>query len=155
MLLVGGGIEADPRRRKVLGRPPFRPRRGMVSAQLHVEGTPVGFVGCHLALHRKQRLREVERVIRAAAALDGPVVVAGDLNERPGGPSWRRLREAGFIVQGTPDWPTFPADDPVKRIDAVLVPDGVRVRHHGDPGVPNGLLATASDHRPVLAVLDL
>jgi hypothetical protein len=29
------------------------------------------------------------------------------------------------------------------------------VPHHGDPGVPEELLAAASDHRPVLAVLDL
>jgi endonuclease/exonuclease/phosphatase (EEP) superfamily protein YafD len=29
------------------------------------------------------------------------------------------------------------------------------VHHHGDPGVAEELLARASDHRPVLAVLDV
>ena len=47
----------------------------------------------------------------------------------------------------------FPAGSPVKRIDAVLVRGDVTVSHHGDPGVDAELLATASDHRPVLAVL--
>jgi endonuclease/exonuclease/phosphatase family metal-dependent hydrolase len=84
-----------------------------------------------------------------------PVVVAGDLNERPDGPSWERLREAGFVDHGDREWRTFPADRPDRRIDALLVRGGARVPHHGDPGVPEELLAAASDHRPVLAVLDL
>ncbi len=140
---------------EVLPQPWFRPRRGIAWAQLDVEGAALGVVSCHLSLDRARRAREVRRVIAVADRLGDPVVVAGDLNEPPTGPSWQALRDAGFVDHGSRDWLTFPADDPVKRIDAVLVRGAVAVGHHGDPGVDPGLLARASDHRPVLAELDL
>jgi endonuclease/exonuclease/phosphatase family metal-dependent hydrolase len=155
MVLTRDGVKADVLRRKVLGRPPFRPRRGIVAAQLEVEGRPVGLVGCHLSLHPRQRLREGGQVLTSAEGLRGPGVVAGDLNEPPGGPSWARLHAAGFVDHGDRGWLTFPAERPAKRIDAVLVRGDVAVHHHGDPGVAEELLARASDHRPVLAVLDV
>jgi endonuclease/exonuclease/phosphatase family metal-dependent hydrolase len=90
-----------------------------------------------------------------ADRLRGTVLVGGDLNEKPGGPSWRALREAGYVDYGSQAWPTYPADHPEKRIDALLVRGGAPVVHHGDPGVEERLQAQASDHRAVLAVLDL
>jgi endonuclease/exonuclease/phosphatase family metal-dependent hydrolase len=156
MLLTRPDIEATLFHVEVLGRPPCRTWRGLVSAQLRVEGRLMGVVGCHLSPdHPRLRTRETARVVRAAETLPGPVVVAGDLNERPAGPAWRTLRDAGLVDPGTDAWPTFPARRPARRIDAVLVRGDVRVVHHGDPGVPDELLAAASDHRPVLAVLDL
>jgi endonuclease/exonuclease/phosphatase family metal-dependent hydrolase len=77
------------------------------------------------------------------------------LNEGPRSPSWRRLGAAGYVDHGSPSWPTFPAVEPVKRIDALLVTGSESVLHHGSPGVTEELLGRASDHRPVLAVLDL
>jgi endonuclease/exonuclease/phosphatase family metal-dependent hydrolase len=112
-------------------------------------------VSCHLSLEADRRAREVERVIEVAGRLRGTVLIGGDLNEKPGGPSWRRLREAGYADHGSKAWPTFPADAPVKRIDALLVRGGAPVSHHGDPGVDDALQARASDHRAVLAVLDI
>jgi len=100
-------------------------------------------------------VRETERVVEVAGRMSGPVVVGGDLNERPGGPSWRRLRAAGYVDHGDWEWPTYPADEPFKRIDALLVRGDTEVLHHGDPGVEPRLQARASDHRAVLAVLEL
>ena len=154
LLLVRRGIEVRSVTARVLPQPRFAPRRGVVAAQLRVEGRLVGVVGCHLSLDRAGRAREVEAVLEEAARLRGPLVVAGDLNEPPDGPSWARLRSAGLVDHGSGAWPTFPADRPRSRIDAVLVRDA-GVLHHGDPGVAEDLLAAASDHRPVLAVLDL
>ncbi len=155
-LLVRPGIEATLFHREVLGRPPCRTWRGLVSAQLRVEGRLLGVVGCHLSPdHKDLRVRETAKVLWLAETLPGPVVVAGDLNARPSGPDWETLQAAGFVDHGSADWLTFPARAPVKRIDAVLVRGDVRVSHHGDPGVDPALLAAASDHRPVLAVLDL
>jgi endonuclease/exonuclease/phosphatase family metal-dependent hydrolase len=155
-LLVRPGVAATPFHHEVLGRPPCRTWRGIVSAQLRVEGRLMGVVGCHLSPdHEGLRVRETAKVLRVAETLPGPVVVAGDLNERPDGPDWATLRKAGFADHGSGAWLTFPARAPVKRIDAVLVRGDARVRHHGDPGVDPALLAAASDHRPVLAVLDL
>lgn len=138
-----------------LRQPLFQPRRGIAAAQLRVRGRLVGVVCCHLSLEPERRAGEVEQVLAVASRLRGPVVVGGDLNENPSGPSWERLRGAGFVDHGDRRWRTFPAEEPAKRIDALLVRGAVPVLHHGDPGVPEGLLRSASDHRPVLAVVDL
>ena len=138
-----------------LWTPPFRPRRGIATAQLRIEGRLFAAVSCHLSLERERRVDDVERVIEAANRLRGPVVLGGDLNQPPGQWSWRRLRQVGFVDCGSDEWLTFPAASPEKRIDALLVRGNAKVIQHGDPGVPLVLQSEASDHRPVLAVLDL
>lgn len=155
MITVAPGIEVKRVYAETFHEPLFQPRRGVVAAQLRVAGRLLGVVSCHLSLKRDRRAVEVERVIQAANTLCGPVVVAGDLNEEPDGPSWKRLENAGYVDPGSDEWLTFPAAHPTKRIDALLVRGAVEVEHHGDPGVPEDLQAAASDHRPVLAVLDV
>jgi endonuclease/exonuclease/phosphatase family metal-dependent hydrolase len=155
MIAVAYGVHVRTTFATVLRQPLLQPRRGVAAAQLRVRGRLVGVVSCHLSLDAEQRAVEVERVVEAAGRLRGPVVVGGDLNEGPGGPSWRRLRSAGFLDHGSKDWPTFPADEPSKRIDALLVRGAAGVTSHGDPGVDEGIQARASDHRPVMAVLEL
>lgn len=154
MIVVAPGVAVKSSGSEVLPQPLFQPRRGIAWAQLRVAGSLLGVVSCHLSLDRERRAREIEKVVAVARRLRGPVVVAGDLNERPEGPSWERLRRAGYVDHGSREWRTFPADAPEKRIDALLV-RGAAVLSHGDPGVRPELLAAGSDHRPVLAVLDL
>jgi endonuclease/exonuclease/phosphatase family metal-dependent hydrolase len=127
----------------------------VAAAQLRVGGQLVGVISCHLSLDRDRRLQEVRRVLAVAGQLRGPVVVAGDLNEPPDGPAWALLRKAGFLDHGSAAWRTFPSDEPKRRIDALLVRGAATVIRHGDPGVDPALLAAASDHRPVLAELEL
>lgn len=155
MIAVARGVAVKSSGAEVLRQPLFQPRRGIAWAQLRVGGRLLGVVSCHLSLDRERRSREVERVIALARRLRGPVVVAGDLNEPPDGPSWQRLRQTGFVDHGSKEWRTFPAAAPEKRIDALLVRGDAAVLSHGDPGVPADLLAAGSDHRPVLAVLEL
>ncbi|HEX6246995.1 MAG TPA: endonuclease/exonuclease/phosphatase family protein, partial [Nocardioidaceae bacterium] len=155
MILVGPGVDVRSARARTLPQPLFQPRRGIAAAQLRVRGRLVGVVACHLSLDAARRETEVGEVLSTAGRLRGPVVVGGDLNEGPRGPSWRRLRAAGFVDAGSAGWPTFPATAPTKRIDALLVRGGARVVHHGDPGVDEDLQARASDHRPVMAVLEI
>lgn len=155
MIVAASPVGVDATYVRTLRQPLFQPRRGIAAAQLLVEGNALGVVSCHLSLDAEQRLLEVDEVIEVASSLRGPVVVAGDLNERPTGPCWARLREAGYLDNGTSDWPTFPAQRPRKRIDALLVRGDVRVLRHGDPGVEKAVQERASDHRPVLAVLAL
>lgn len=155
MIVVAHGIQVKSTFTTTLPQPLFQPRRGIAAAQLRVRGGLVGVVSCHLSLDAGRRAVEVERVIEVADRLRGTVVIGGDLNEKPGGPSWRRLRQAGYVDHGSKDWPTYPADAPVKRIDALLVRGATPVLHHGDPGIEEELQAQASDHRAVLAVLDL
>ena len=155
MVLVRPGIRLEGVRSRTLRIPPLMPRRGIVAVQLRVDGKLFGAISCHLSLTPEARVREVEEVLAEASRLRGPVVVGGDLNERPNGPSWARFRQAGFADHGTGHWRTFPVEEPGRRIDALLVRGPVRVLHHGDPGVPEGLQVAASDHRAVLAVLTI
>ena len=156
LIVVGAAIAVKSAGSEKLKQPWFQPRRGIAWAQLRVEGRLFGAVSCHLSLDRERRLREVQRIIDVASGLRGPVIVAGDLNEPPRGPSWQRLRDAGFVDRGDNTWPTFPADAPETRIDALLVRGtSAGVLSHGDPAVPDALLREASDHRPVLAELEL
>ncbi|CAO0827444.1 hypothetical protein SMICM17S_01865 [Streptomyces microflavus] len=56
----------------------------------------------------------------------GPKVLLGDFNAEPGAPElaplWAELTDAG------PEAPTFPAQDPVKRIDYVVMSKTAQVR---------------------------
>ena len=156
MVCVRPGVWTKASGSESLRQPPLQPRRGIAWAQLRVDGRLLGVISCHLSLDRDRRMREVQRVIEVASRLRGPVVVAGDLNERPSGPSWQRLRDAGFRDHGSGTWLTYPTDAPDARIDAlVLRGSTARVLSHGDPGVPDVLLGLASDHRPVLAEIEL
>ena len=134
-------------------QPWLKPIRGVVSAQLQVDSHRFGVVGCHLGLDAEDHVGQVERVLRAADRLQGPVVVAGDLNEQPKGRAWEALRDAGFVDHADQDDLTYPAERPVHRIDALLVRGDVHVGRHRIPGVQPELLRLASEHLPVTATL--
>jgi len=133
--------------------PLFQPIRGLVSAQLQAHSHRFGVVGVHLGLDPELREAQVQQVLAAAERLHGPVVVAGDLNEPPKGPSWEAFRAAGFADHGDAEDHTYPAEHPAKRIDAILVRGDVRVSRHRIPGLQPDLLRLASDHLPVAATL--
>lgn len=155
LIAVAAGVGVKSTHVEVLPQPFGEPRRGIAAAQLRVQGRLVGVVSCHLSLDRMRRMSETARVIEVAEGLRGAVVVAGDFNEPPDGPCWALLRRVGFVDQGSARWRTFPAEDPQRRIDALLVRGAADLLHHGDPGVDPVLLAAASDHRPVLAEIEV
>jgi endonuclease/exonuclease/phosphatase family metal-dependent hydrolase len=155
MVVASDRVQVEDAGAERIQQPLFQPRRGIAWAQLRIEDHLLGVVCCHLSLNRERRARGVERVLAAASRLRGPVIIGGDLNEPPDGPSWRRLRQAGFVDHGDDGWLTFPAARPSKRIDALLVRGDARVLRHGAPDVAGELLARASDHVPVFAVVDL
>jgi endonuclease/exonuclease/phosphatase family metal-dependent hydrolase len=134
-------------------QPPMTPIRGVVSAQLQANSHRFGVVGCHLGIDPDARVDQVQEVLRAADELEGPVVVAGDLNEPPKAPAWQALLDAGFVDHGDDEDSTFPAEKPRQRIDALLVRGDVHVDRHTIPVVQPELLRLASDHLPVTATL--
>jgi endonuclease/exonuclease/phosphatase family metal-dependent hydrolase len=82
----------------------------------------VTFVATHLGLSASDRQRDARALL---AALEGtsPVVLGGDLNDRPGGPATRLLFELFtdvFSVAGEGSGDTYPANAPLHRIDYVL-----------------------------------
>jgi len=155
MIATSSTIGVKARRAEKLDQPLFQPRRGIAWAQLRVQGRLLGVVCCHLSLDRERRLAETDRVLEVAGRLRGPVVIGGDLNETPDGPVWRKLARSGYVDHGSRRDRTYPAADPVKRIDALLVRGSVDVLSHRVPDLDRTLLAAASDHLPLVATLRL
>ena len=132
---------------------------GAVAATTDLDGVLVTVIGCHLGLHNQGRLDELRQVLHLTPQ-DHPYVVVGDINEPAGGPVWELAAADGLIDQGAAEpRPTFPADRPQNRIDAIWTsPAGdrsggldVRLIDPASLGIESDLLARASDHLPVIA----
>jgi endonuclease/exonuclease/phosphatase family metal-dependent hydrolase len=116
-------------------------RRGVAIAQVG----PVRVHAVHLGLRAPERARHLSRLQVVLASASGPAVVAGDLNEPAGGPSWHALG-AHLRDLAPAAGPTYPAGDPTARIDAVLGA-GLVAREAHVLDVPG------SDHLPVLVTV--
>lgn len=146
----------------VLSRWPLRRlAEGAYSAQNHerrgwlaVEVAPPGqatwrVLVTHLDLRGTVRTAQLRELAAVAAELDGPLVLAGDLNE------WRPWRSglAGLpeVVDLLPARPSFPALLPMLALDRL----GTRrlVRRRGPCTDRSPLARRASDHLPVWADL--
>lgn len=145
----------------LLPRTPGLHQRGLATAVLRFGGARLAVVSTHLSLAGAERYAQAGLLLDHVHALGEPhVVVAGDLNERPKGPAFRRLTaelQDGWAVSPWGGRHTSPARDPRKRIDAVLATEGVEVLGCGVPaglpGVSPADLRDATDHLPVLAAL--
>lgn len=128
-------------------------------------------VNVHLSAGDAAVRRQVEAdvVLRLIGQAGRPAaVVAGDLNERPGGAALQRFAAAGLrdvwsVLRGDGQGPTnwrgwvaATAAPPTQRLDYVLVtarldPVAVSVPVYGDPGFQ--AFASLSDHLPVTATV--
>lgn len=154
----------------VLSRVPYRrhrnhalPRfdegeqRGLLEIELQwpTESDTLRFLATHLD-HRKpdgERLasaRVIETLLHARP--DGPTLLAGDLNARPDSSVLNLFRASWSSAAPREGSFTFPADKPIRQIDYVLLNPAARwkVIEHRVLDEP-----VASDHRPLLAVLEL
>ncbi|MFJ7327054.1 endonuclease/exonuclease/phosphatase family protein [Streptomyces cyaneofuscatus] len=126
------------------------PAPGFGEVVVRVKGRPVHVYVTHLD-HRPDpavRVAQVADTRRIMAEDRGPQILLGDLNAEPGAPELAPLWEE--LTDADPGAPTFPAKDPVKRIDYVAVSKGAaQVRRAWVPE------SVASDHRAVVADLVL
>lgn len=122
----------------------FRPRAG---------DPEVRFISTHLDNGSAEgRLLQIRHLnTRAAAVPPGHVILAGDLNAEPGSAEIKTLLETWDESAPVRD-PTWPADRPRERIDHILQrkPAGLTARDSRVVDEPG-----ASDHRPLLTILDL
>lgn len=146
LLLVSARVEVRAAASVLLPRRPGLHRRGLVHARLGIEGVELQVLGTHLDLSAAARVDSARRV-RAQAAVGMPLVVGADVNEQAGEPAWELL-SAGLVDVGRDLGPTFPARDPRRRIDALLVDPALTVVH-----AQRLSTGAVSDHLPV--VVDL
>lgn len=146
---------------------PWSWRRRIVQVGMVDGGATV--LNVHLTPHEaaSQRAAEVTTVVEMVAAATGPVIVAGDLNERPDAPLHERLARAGLRdawpsgathagLTNWRDWRPGTTALPTQRIDYVYVSAGVEVVSADVPGPGAAELApfaSLSDHLPVTAEL--
>lgn len=130
-------------------------QRGLLSAVIQVPGlsAPVTFFATHLDHRRDPGERHASaKFIRAAAYIDseGLAVLAGDLNDTPESETLRILSQAWERVNDKPLY-TVPVNLPNRQIDFVLVRTPRRWRTVETTVLDEKL---ASDHRPILTVLE-
>lgn len=93
------------------------------------------------------RLKQSSEVTEYLSSISHPIVLTGDLNAEPDKLEIKNLNQA-FIDTDSSGAFTFPADQPVKKIDYILVskPHLKKVMSQQVVDEP-----VASDHRPVMA----
>ncbi|MGW2636266.1 endonuclease/exonuclease/phosphatase family protein [Streptomyces sp. NPDC001348] len=136
-------------------------RRGFATAVVRFGGARLGVLSCHLSLRKDERYEQGGMLLDRLAGLGTPHAIAGgDLNERPDGPTFRRLADGLQDCRATAPWGgehTWTRDEPHRRIDAVFATKGIEVLGCGvplgHPGVSDADLMRATDHLPVLAAL--
>jgi endonuclease/exonuclease/phosphatase family metal-dependent hydrolase len=107
--------------------------------------------GIHFYRTEEERLAQAESLMDALADEDGLVILAGDFNSLPGSPVMDLLDTDCAITEKTGNPFTFPANEPAREIDFILVrPD------HGFRVLEYRVLdeTVASDHRPIFMVLE-
>ena len=140
-------------------RDPRLHRRGTALAVLTKQGNRFAVAGTHLDLVSEPRLRhvgELEAAIDHHVSVDIATIVAGDVNDQPGSAVWSALttrRLDAFAIAGTGSPFTSSARDPRRRIDAIFVDPRITVTGARVLDQPDAI--AASDHRPVLAELEL
>ncbi|MFC4532227.1 endonuclease/exonuclease/phosphatase family protein [Sphaerisporangium dianthi] len=135
-------------------------RRGVAIAVVERGGVAVTVASVHLDLLAAARLChavEIMDLAQAAARRFGaPLVLAGDVNEPPGGPTWNYLTRTladCYPLAPRGDGLTFTARRPGKRLDVVFAAPGLAVRSCGGVDAVAADLEAATDHLPVLAEL--
>ncbi|MEU0740379.1 endonuclease/exonuclease/phosphatase family protein [Streptomyces sp. NPDC006134] len=136
-------------------------RRGFATAVVRFAGARLGVLSCHLSLQSEERYAQGGALLDRLAGMGVEHVIAGgDLNERPGGRTFRRLagelRDCWEAAPWGGEYTSTPAD-PHQRIDALFASPGIEVLGCGVPldlpGVTEADLRAATDHLPVLAAL--
>ncbi len=127
-------------------RLPHRPglhRRAAAYAVVLLDGRELVLAGTHLDLEPAARLDSARRVRTALPT--GPLVLGADVNDEPGSTAWAALADGLIEVGGGA---TFPARQPRRRLDALLVDPALEV-------VTGDVVSTGrvSDHLAVRADL--
>jgi endonuclease/exonuclease/phosphatase family metal-dependent hydrolase len=130
-------------------------RRAIVGATLAFGGVQWRVLSVHMSTDPAERRRHLPALASALIVDETtPLIVGGDINEDPGGPMFgelaARLQDC-FAVAGPGLGFTSPAVSPRRRLDAIFASSSLNVVSCGV--VEAAGIESASDHRPVLAVL--
>lgn len=131
---------------------PGREPRGVIEADFTLFERRIRVLVTHFGLRARERRRQVDEVLRIAAAGEADVdVLLGDFNEwRPGGYAVRRLKKRFGAM---PRLRTWPARRPALALDGICIaPESTR---RTIDIVNSDTARQASDHLPLVCDLQL
>lgn len=116
-------------------------------------GDTIRFIGTHLDHERDptNRMMQAKELNRALTVDDRPAILTGDLNATPEKAAMQELFTE-WTRSFREDTPTFPSDNPERKIDYILFRPAHRWRVLETQVIDEKV---ASDHCPVLVVLEL
>ena len=123
------------------------PRRAML-LRIDAPDVPFFVLAVHLSHiegERQTHGKQLLDILDGIEGLDGPLFMVGDLNETPDGEPWMQELLERFVDACPGGLPTYPAEEPERRIDYILSSGGRWLNCE----VLDEL--SASDHRPVVA----
>lgn len=130
-----------------------RDERIAVEVPVKVGEREISFVSTHLHhLSREFRKQQAAKLNELFGGEERPVILAGDLNATPDSPPLKTLSKKWTVAGSGRPLLTFPSAKPVKQIDYILFRPETRFREVSIEVIDE---AVASDHRPLLAVLEL
>jgi endonuclease/exonuclease/phosphatase family metal-dependent hydrolase len=131
-------------------------RRGMIRVEIEFAGRTINFVTTHLDYQFEDgRVFETEQMLKFLEDVKGPLIVVGDFNDEPGGNAYKLMltgfEDAWIIAKIKEQGLSYPADQPVKRIDYIFTRRSDRL------GVKRPRIVTtlASDHLPVVTDIQI
>jgi len=110
------------------------------------------FVGIHLYRTADERLAQARRLVEVFDDVTTPVILAGDFNSTPDSDVLNLLRQSWHVPMKGDDHFTFPSVDPRREIDFIMYRPAERFELVEYRVIDEPL---ASDHRPVLMVLEM
>ncbi len=133
---------------------PGREPRAVLTAEVDFAPTPFLFMSTHLdnaiAANRLISADSINKIVSREAKK--PAILAGDLNEIPYGPTLGKFREVWTEAYLGDSLFTFPVATPNRQIDYILFTPRERWRLVEVKVLDESI---ASDHRPIMAVLEL
>ena len=137
----------------ILPGEPVRETRIAFAVVIKDPSGEISFVSTHLhhnnKLFREQQAAKLNEIFENASR---PVILAGDLNANPDSKPLEILQKGWKNATSGKELRTYPSQNPKNQIDYVLVRPMDKFRVLETRVIPEEM---ASDHRPILAVLEL
>ncbi|MCU9613008.1 endonuclease/exonuclease/phosphatase family protein [Caldibacillus lycopersici] len=125
-----------------------KPNRGILYAKINVNGKALSIFNTHLSLSTRSRLMEVQEINELTKQVEGPKVLLGDFNTSALRKEFRILLTGGKWIDTfakVKDAQTFPADDPDRRIDYILISSSITASQQ------RVIRSQASDHLAIMS----
>lgn len=135
--------------------PGDEPRAALEITTILPSKDTVSFIGTHLDHQKNEtnRIMQAKHINSVFSSNPYPTILAGDLNAEPHSETMAILNElwSASYPKGNPQ-PTYPSDNPIKKIDYVMFYPKNRWKVHKTEVIQDSI---ASDHCAYLVILEL